>query len=71
MNAAGTPMLFDDLPVPVRPVAHRAAYAGPCKPLRRAAHFANELVAAVDPARRDECYSNMIAALLAKDGANG
>lgn len=67
-SVADTASLFVDSPMPPRGSIYRARYAGPCKPLRTAAHFADALVAAVDPARKAMCYRNMIAALIAKDG---
>lgn len=63
-----TPMLFDDLPVPARPVERRALYA-PCNPaMRTARDYCNAMLAAADPARRAQCYRLMIDAIMAKDG---
>jgi hypothetical protein len=72
--------LFPDLPVPAQQPARDARAAGVglcsptyiprCKPMRTAQYFSRELVRARDARRKTECYLNMIAAVLAKDGAS-
>lgn len=47
------------------------AYVPRCAPMRTAQYFSRELVRARpgDRRRKTECYLNMVAAILAKDGA--
>lgn len=63
---------WDEVYVPPMPaqslVRAPAAHVPRCPALRTAQYFSRELALARDKARRDECYANMIAALLAKDG---
>jgi hypothetical protein len=64
-----TSPLFDDLPVPPpRRKTFVSAYAHQSKTLRTAQYFARQMVESADARRKTECYLNMIAAVLAKDG---
>lgn len=49
---------------------YKPAYVPRCAPMRTAQYFSRELVRAKDRRRKTECYLNMIAAVLAKDGAS-